>query len=171
MKYKNILPTIVIGIPLLAITPNIDGGDIEEINARKAIKEPIIIESKPIEIVVVDYEPLITAMIQVESLGNDSVHGDQSIPGGDAVGALQIRPIMIREVNRILKLQHSDKRYHKDDRYIREKTVEMFTIWKDFHHPDGDFEKIARNWNGGPKGYLNNRTVKYWVKVQKELNK
>lgn len=171
MKYTNILPTIILAIPFLAVTPVNNEIDFKETNDRKVIKEPIIIESKPIEIVAVDYEHLINAMIQVESLGNDSVHGDQSIPGGDAVGALQIRPIMIREVNRILKIQHSDTRYHKDDRYIREKTVEMFTIWKDFHHPDGDFEKIARNWNGGPKGYLNNRTVKYWVKVQKELNK
>ena len=167
MKRKNLLSTLILGIPFFVISPSAPNTTPKI--AKKPVNTPIKLEIKPIK--KVDYEPLITAMIQVESLGNDSIHGDQSIPGGDAVGALQIRPIMIREVNRILKIQHSDKRYHKDDRYIREKTIEMFTIWKDFHHPDGDFEKIARNWNGGPKGYLNNRTVKYWVKVQKELSK
>jgi hypothetical protein len=112
---------------------------------------------------------LLTALILVESRGNDSAIGDRHIVGGEAVGALQIRPIMVREVNRILKIQKSDKRYTLKDRYDRQKTIEMFYVWKNFHHKDSDFETIARNWNGGPKGYKNSRTLKYWNKVQKEL--
>jgi hypothetical protein len=113
---------------------------------------------------------LVSALILVESRGNDSAIGDRHLVGNEAVGALQIRPIMVREVNRILKIQKSDKRYKLKDRFDREKTIEMFMIWKNHHHKDSDFEKIARNWNGGPSGYKKSRTEKYWVKVQKELD-
>ena len=119
---------------------------------------------------VLNESDLIKAIIQVESRGNDSAIGDRHLVGNEAVGALQLRPVMVREVNRILKIQKSDKRFKRKDRYSREKSIEMFMIWKNFHHSDGNFEKIARNWNGGPNGFMKSRTVKYWVKVQKELN-
>jgi len=129
----------------------------------------IELEPKSIQMALSERD-LVSALILVESRGNDSAIGDRHIVGGEAVGALQIRPIMVREVNRILKIQKSDKRYTLKDRYDREKTIEMFYVWKNFHHKDSDFETIARNWNGGPKGYKNSRTLKYWNKVQKELD-
>ena len=128
----------------------------------------IQLESKDIQMALSERD-LVSALILVESRGNDSAIGDRHIVGGEAVGALQIRPIMVREVNRILKIQKSDKRFKLKDRFDRDKTLEMFYIWKNFHHKDSDFEKIARNWNGGPSGYKKGRTEKYWVKVQKEL--
>jgi len=133
--------------------------------------EETIIELEPKDVpLVVSERDLVSALILVESRGNDSAIGDRHIVGGEAVGALQIRPIMVREVNRILKIQKSDKRFKLKDRFDRDKTLEMFHIWKNFHHKDSDFETIARNWNGGPKGYKNSRTLKYWNKVQKELD-
>lgn len=119
---------------------------------------------------VIEEEDLVSALIYVESRGNDSAIGDRHLVGEEAVGALQIRPIMVREVNRILRIQKSDKRFALKDRYDRDKTIEMFLIWKDFHHSDSDYETIARNWNGGPKGYRNPRTEKYWNKVQDQLD-
>jgi len=133
--------------------------------------EETIIELEPKDVpLVVSERDLVSALILVESRGNDSAIGDRHIVGGEAVGALQIRPVMVREVNRILKIQKSDKRFKLKDRFDRDKTLEMFHIWKNFHHKDSDFETIARNWNGGPKGYKNSRTLKYWNKVQKELD-
>ena len=108
---------------------------------------------------------LIDAVIMVESSDNDNAHNLSE----DAVGCLQIRPIMVREVNRILKKTGSEKRYKKKDRFSREKSIEMFMVWKNYHHPEGGFETIARNWNGGPRGYKRNSTKHYWVKVQKAL--
>ena len=131
----------------------------EIVNLKPKKVEPIITE-----------EDLIMALIQVESRGNDSAVGDRHIKGGEAVGALQIRPIMVREVNRILKIQKSDKRYKLKDRFDRNKTIEMFYIWKNYHHNDSDFETIARNWNGGPRGYKRNSTIRYWNKVEKQLD-
>lgn len=137
-------------------------------------EEVIRIELKPIELrskPIVSHHNLIQALIQVESRGIENIKGDLHLKGGPSVGVLQIRPVMVREVNRILKILKIDKKFKMKDRYDREKSIEMFVIWRDFHHPDGDFETIARNWNGGPRGYLKPKTVKYWMKVQKELNK
>lgn len=133
--------------------------------------DTIDLKAKPIEVIKTPSETdLIEALIQVESRGQDSAIGDKHLVGNEAVGALQIRPIMVREVNRILKIKKSDKRFKLSDRFSREKTVEMFLIWKDYHHPKDGFETIARNWNGGPRGYKNPRTEKYWAKVQQELD-
>ena len=76
---------------------------------------------------------------------------------------------MVKEVNRILEILGDDKRYKKEDRYSREKSIEMFLIWKDYHHKDHSDEIIARSWNGGPKGPLKKKTIHYWYKVQKAL--
>lgn len=35
----------------------------------------------------------------------------------------------------------------------------------------GDYQTMARVWNGGPKGATKKATVKYWNKVKKEMDK
>ena len=133
--------------------------------------EETIIELEPKNIqMAISERDLVTALIFVESRGNDSAVGDRHLVGNEAVGALQIRPIMVREVNRILKLQKSDKRFTLKDRFERDKSIEMFYIWKNYHHKNSEPEVIARNWNGGPKGYKSSRTEKYWIKVENQLN-
>lgn len=107
---------------------------------------------------------LIDAMIQVESKGDSTAIGD----GGKAVGVLQIHPIMVREVNRILKKDSSEMRYEYKDRYSVSKSIEMFHIWRVFYHKDSSFEKIARCWNGGTRGHLMYRTKYYWRKVKEQ---
>ena len=133
-------------------------------------EETIIeLKSKNIQPIITDGD-LLTALIFVESRGNDSAIGDRHLVGNEAVGALQIRPIMVREVNRICKLIGSHQRFTLKDRFDREKSIHMFRIWKEFHHKDSSPEKVARNWNGGPKGYKKDRTLKYWNKIEKQLN-
>jgi hypothetical protein len=136
--------------------------------------EIIELESKPIQPIVVEeiqipkVDDLINALIMVESSGNDSAVGDTHL-GEPSIGVLQIRPIMVREVNRILKLKGTKHRYKMNDRWDREKSIEMFLIWKEFHHSDSDYEEIARSWNGGTKGPKNPRTYNYWKKVENQL--
>jgi hypothetical protein len=163
---KRILLPILLIVSLPSLLSNSDSFDIQH------VEEMIELKSKSIDPIVIQptEADLIEALIQVESRGQDSAIGDKHLVGNEAVGALQIRPIMVREVNRILKIKKSDKRFKLSDRFSREKTVEMFLIWKGYHHPDGGFETIARNWNGGPRGYKNPRTEKYWAKVQQELD-
>lgn len=171
MKRVKLLVSVLI-LPLMA-NDNVSVIDtiemVEDSKPKIKVEEAIYIAPKKIKKLDVEND-LIPAMIQVESMGNDSAIGDRHLVGNEAVGALQIRPIMVREVNRILKLQKSEKRFKRKDRFSREKSIEMFLIWKNYHHPDGGFETITRNWNGGPRGYKNPKTEHYWVKIQKELN-
>ena len=128
---------------------------------QRVVEEKVIIEKRPIE-------PLVNALIQVESRGNSQAVGDTHLDS-PSIGLLQIRPIMVREVNRILKLKGIDYKYKLSDRKDSTKSVEMFYIWYEFHHKDDDFETIARSWNGGSNGPKLKATEHYWNKVKVEL--
>ena len=137
-------------IPLQPLTPYIQ---VKEIEIEK--QKPLLITKKP-------NKSLVDALIVVESSGNPKAFNKKE----DACGCLQIRPIMLREVNRILKKQDSKQRFTKEDRWDCEKSKEMFYIWARYHHENSSDEVIARNWNGGPRGYKKQSTEYYWHKVQ-----
>ncbi len=107
---------------------------------------------------------ILDAIIIVESAGNDSAYRASE----DAVGALQIRQVMVDDINRILKRKNISKFYSYDDRWCRNKSTEMFTIYCDYYDLT-EAEEIARCWNGGPRGINNPYTLPYWYKVQNEL--
>lgn len=113
-------------------------------------------------------ERLVEAMIQVESGGDDNAIGDTHLETA-SVGCLQIRPILVKDVNRILKRCKEETRYTLEDRYSREKSIMMFRIWKSYYHTGSSFEKIARCWNGGPCGHKKSATLSYWKKVEAYL--
>lgn len=77
---------------------------------------------------------------------------------------------MVREVNRILRKQNDTLRFELEDRWDRNKSLEMFHIWREYHHPNSSDEVIARNWNGGPRGYEKESTIKYWRKVRGHID-
>lgn len=131
---------------------------------QRVVEEKVIIEKREVDPI----EPLINALIQVESRGNSQAIGDIHLDS-PSIGLLQIRPIMVREVNRILKLKGTDYKYKLSDRKDSTKSVEMFYIWYEFHHKDDDFETIARSWNGGSDGPKLKATEHYWNKVKIEL--
>lgn len=137
----------------------------EIVNTPDKSHSQVVVQTKKVE---VKTSKLVRALIQVESSGNDSCVGDKHmiIP---SIGCLQIRPIMVREVNRILKIQQSNKRFKYKDRWSRNKSIEMFNIWKDHYHSESSDEVIARCWNGGPRGWEKKSTIKYWNKVKKYL--
>ena len=105
-------------------------------------------------------DSLIDAIIHVESRGDSMAYN----AGEDAVGVLQIRPIMMREVNRLLK----ENKYTLDDRWSKSKSIEMFNVIK-AHTTNPTNERLARNWNGGWNGYKKKSTLKYWNKVKTQL--
>jgi hypothetical protein len=115
---------------------------------------------------------LIDAIISVESSNGKRVYGDLHL-GEPSVGVLQIRPIMVDDVNRILRLQGSDKKFTYNDRYSKEKSIEMFLIYTNYYAFDNldNPEHIARIWNGGPDGHKQYATLNYWNKVNKQIPK
>lgn len=107
---------------------------------------------------------LIDAIIYVESRGDTLAHNISE----NAVGCLQIRPIMVREVNRLLAKNDILKVYTLEDRWNKAKSIQMFNVIKD-NTINPTNEKLARNWNGGWNGYKKQSTIKYWNKVKQHL--
>jgi len=155
---------------LLLMIPFTFSGGAEQVDLGeyKDLKTPKI-EVEVVEIKDDHTDYLLEALIQVESRGDENAVGDKHL-SRPSVGVLQLRPVMVREVNRILKKHKVNKKYTLEDRYSREKSIEMFYIWQSYHLPDSSDEVIARCWNGGPKGWKRNSTLHYWNKVQKEIN-
>ena len=105
-----------------------------------------------------DWNPVMDAIIQVESDGNPRA------VSGNSVGVMQITPVLVKECNNILQKQKSNKRYTLDDRYSVEKSKEMFLLIQKYFNPENNVEKAIRSWNGGIK-YSVKATNKYYEKV------
>ena len=150
--------------------------DIEELN-RQLDHKQFQIDSLRLEMDTLEWENeiydynkehdtnhLLSALMFVESGNNDSAHAI----GEDAVGVLQIRKTMVDDVNRILKRQGKTYTFTYDDRWLRNKSIQMFDIYCK-HYGLTTAEEIARCWNGGPRGMDKEATVYYWNKVQNYL--
>lgn len=111
------------------------------------------------------------AIAEVESGTDDRAYNRNE----RAAGRYQIRPIYLRDVNRI-----AGTNYTLDDRYDAQKALEIVQIYTDHYaeiykrrtgKPITD-EVIARIHNGGGyKGALKECTEKYWKKVKAVLDK
>lgn len=91
------------------------------------------------------WELFIFALIEVESGGDSTCIGM-----ANDVGILQITPICVREVNRILGMQI----YVLSDRYSVKKSLEMFNIIQHHKNPQLDIHLAAKIWNPrAPESY------------------
>lgn len=82
----------------------------------------------------------------------------------DAVGYLQIRKVMVREVNRLTGSQ-----FTYNDRWSKEKSIELFIKYNEVVNPEWDLEKACRLWNGGISGMKKESTKKYFKKVEEKF--
>ena len=110
----------------------------------------------------VNWNPVMDAIIQVESEGNPNA------VSGKSVGAMQITPILVKDCNDILKKQKSNKRYTMADRYSVAKSKEMFLIIQKYYNPENNIEKAIRLWNGGVN-YKTKATNRYYKKVLAQM--
>lgn len=111
-----------------------------------------------------DWNPVINAIIEVESEGNAKAVDK----GGKSCGIMQITPILVKECNRILKLRKSDKQYAMDDRFSVQKSKEMFLLYQSFYNPKNNVEQAIRSWNGG-MNYTVKGTQRYFEKVMSKM--
>jgi len=112
----------------------------------KPVEQPIAIDT------------LLNAVMAVESNFDTMAYNEKE----NAAGCLQIRPIMVREVNRLL----GENKYTLKDRWSKAKSIEMFNVIRS-HLKGASDEQIARTWNGGYNGKNNPKTLQYWIKVRK----
>jgi hypothetical protein len=104
---------------------------------------------------------LISALIIVESSGNDMAIGDQ----GRAIGCLQIHKAVVLDVNRITgsHYRHQDMTNRVAARAVCEAYLKHYGRGK-------TTEEQARIWNAGPQGHKKKTaTQAYWNKVEKHL--
>ena len=121
-----------------------------------------VVETKSEKADKFDWEPVMQAIIQVESCGNTKAKS------GNSCGAMQITPILVKECNNILKKRNSKKRFTLRDRFSLEKSKEMFLLIQSYFNPKKDIERAIRAWNGG-NNYSVKRTQRYFSKVMKCL--
>lgn len=105
---------------------------------------------------------LLDAMEQVESGGNVHAVGD----GGRSHGPLQIqRPYWIDSNMPGTFSQVRDRKYAR---------ATVIAYWKRYSpaaYRTEDVRTLARIHNGGPAGHTKTATIKYWDKVNRELNR
>ena len=109
-----------------------------------------------------NWNPVMEAIIQVESKGNPRA------VSGNSCGVMQITPIMVAECNNILKKRKSKKRFTLADRFNVAKSKKMFILFQSFHNPKNNVEQAIRSWNGGMR-YTVRGTQRYFNKVMKYL--
>ena len=103
---------------------------------------------------------LITALIIVESSGNDLAIGDN----GRALGPLQIHRGVVLDVNRI-----TGSHYRHQDMTNRAQARAVCQAYLTHYGRGATTEQLARRWNGGPTGDRKTATVAYWRRVQKVI--
>ena len=102
--------------------------------AENSLMEPLDVEDK-VEEEVEEWDIMIQALIVVESEGNPLAVGSSN-----DVGVLQITPIYVAEVNRIL----GENLYTLEHRISIEKSLEMFEIYQAHHNPSKDILKARK---------------------------
>lgn len=112
------------------------------------------------------WDKVINAIIQVESNGNPKAINTKT----DAVGAMQIRKIVVDDCNEYLKKMKKTKRFTYDDRWDVQKSKEMFVLIQMRYNKTNNIEKAARIWNGGCC-YNKKSTDRYYQKFLSYYNK
>ena len=104
---------------------------------------------------------LLSALIQVESNGNDQARGRHG-----ELGALQIKPILVRDVNRIMGTHYAHAQ-------VTNRAVSTFIAQSYLAHYGKNLsdESLARIWQGGPTGLRKSSTRAYSRRVMRELNR
>ena len=103
---------------------------------------------------------LITALMIVESSGNDLAIGDN----GRALGPLQIHRGVVLDVNRI-----TGSNYRWESMTNRAQARAVCQAYLEHYGRGKTTEQQARIWNGGPTGDRKDATLSYWRRVQKAI--
>ena len=103
---------------------------------------------------------LLSALIQIESHGNDQAKGRHG-----ELGALQIKPILVRDVNRIMGTHYAHAQ-------VTNRTISLFIANAYLAHYGKHLsdESLARIWQGGPKALMRPSSRAYGRRVMRKLS-
>lgn len=102
---------------------------------------------------------LLSALIAVESGGNDRAVGRHG-----ELGPLQIKSIMVRDVNRFARTKYAHQQVTN-----RQVSIDIATKYFAHYGPNLSDESLARIWQGGPKGHRQSGTRAYAKRVMRTL--
>ena len=103
---------------------------------------------------------LLSALIQVESHGNDLARGKHG-----ELGALQIKPIMVRDVNRLMGTSYAHAQ-------VTNRATATFIAHAYLSHYGRNLsdESLARIWQGGPKAIHRSSSRAYGKRAMRKLS-
>ena len=103
---------------------------------------------------------LLSALIQIESHGNDLARGRHG-----ELGALQIKPILVRDVNRIMGTHYAHAQ-------VTNRATSIFIANAYLAHYGRNLsdESLARIWQGGPKAISRSSSRAYGRRVMRKLS-
>ena len=103
---------------------------------------------------------LLSALIQIESHGNDLARGKHG-----ELGALQIKPIMVRDVNRIMGTSYAHAQ-------VTNRATATFIANAYLAHYGRNLsdESLARIWQGGPKALKRSSSRAYGKRAMRKLS-
>ena len=166
LKYRDMIQIFKkVSVSLMAlalVTTTASASDRTTSNAAYSSKTSVKSVAKSSKTSSVNWNPVMDAIIQVESEGNPNA------VSGNSVGAMQITPILVRDCNDILKRRKSSKRFTMADRYSVAKSKEMFLLIQSYYNRENSIEKAIRSWNGGVR-YSVRATERYYQKVMRKM--
>jgi len=136
----------------------------EKRQARRAMATCLVLLLGLVAAPAAGQDNLWRAICAVESGGDPRAHNARE----QAVGVAQIRPICVRDANRIVR----SKRWSLADRYDPAKSRAIFEVYVGHymkHYQLSGPEAAARIWNGGPQGWRRRGTLAYWRKVKARM--
>ncbi len=107
---------------------------------------------------------VVEAIAQVESEGRPDIVSKNGL----YVGYLQISKILVRQCNQILGTQA----YTYNDRYDKQKSIEMFIVYQEHYNKEGNMEKAIRLWCSGDVRCMNRKraTEGYYRRVMRKYS-
>lgn len=108
------------------------------------------------------------AVIEAIAMVESECKPNKVSKNGLYVGYLQISEILVRECNRIVGYQ----KYTYQDRYDKQKSIDMFIDYQERYNREGNMEKAIRLWNSGDLNCMNRkmRTEGYYKRVMSKFD-
>jgi len=157
MKRKTFLIAI---LSLLVLTSGTKPTEASHI--VQSVPNVLNVLNAPVSHKTYEWNCFIEALIYIESRGVEDVIGDH-----DAIGVLQITPIIIREANRISGYE----KYADSDRFDRAKSIEIFNLIQEYYNPEKDRHLALKIWNSrAPLSYHSRIMNRYYELINNKIN-
>ena len=144
---------------LFAFNINLGSSEVNTKPMKNNVEKPSKIVAKSAKVDL--WSILLEALVQVESEGNPNAVGTKN-----DVGILQLTPVYVEEVNRIL----GENKYNLSHRYNPKKSVEMFEILQEYRNPTHSIEKAIQLHNPTAERDYHDKVVAKMREIKADKN-